>query len=382
VEDIEAQYSRFASSLHFFEFLEPEYYKPEFSVERYKVALDKIATKIPNNEYELAYLLRENPQLFDVIEQIFQLRRFTNAHYLNFLFDVELLNRSQWDEIYDYMLRNINLDEGFRNIFGSELKKNGLDIKNIQQTTDKKLELMSVFKISVDRYSSVVANDTTKTRKHRKRLYERIRKIPAVSERIATYLFNQRDFAEVFQSIKPKKYLEIKRIPVDGKSYSGNYGLYVIERIFSAKNIPNVKKNLIRGHSSRNPIGYDESNFQEIDLPAGWAYAPEVYAKNITKRSSGALKKFDYIIFSDKIPQICIETNFYSTSGTKIGINENEYRMLNEDMSDSPLRFWWITDGNYWLTNDGKKRYIRCIKNHQMNVYNYNQFKEALKALK
>lgn len=380
--DYEEAYRRFASFLHFFEFVQKEYYEPDFDIERYKEEIEKMELKLPKNKKELTFLLREFPRIFDIIEQIYQLKRFTNAHYLNFLFDVKLLNRSNWDEVFEYLKKNMLKDKGFEDIFISELQRAGLDEKDVHIDSEEKLMIMNVIKRCVAKYSYRIANDTTKSQKHRQKLHRKIKNMPDVADRIAGYLFRNRDFADFFQSIKPRKYLRVKRIPVDPKSFSGNYGLYIIENFLEKEGIPKVTKYLIRGNSSKKPITINEENFQGLDIPTGWSYAPELFIEGITKRTSGKLKKFDYILFKDGIPEVCIETNFYSTTGTKIGINEDEYRALNEDMRKSPLQFWWTTDGNYWLTNDGKERYIRCLKDHNMNVYNYNQFRNKIKDLK
>jgi len=100
---------------------------------------------------------------------------------------------------------------------------------------------------------------------------------------------------------------------------------------------------------------------------------------------------FDFILLFNKLPMILIETNFYTTSGTKIAINQGEYVDLLEDVNEfnkangTMLKFIWITDGNYWLTKDGENRFDNLKKNYFKNRYellNYNLFKENLQEIK
>ena len=83
------------------------------------------------------------------------------------------------------------------------------------------------------------------------------------------------------------------------------------------------------------------------------------------------------IIFNDSKPRYLFEVNFYSTAGTKIGINQNEYIDLNNYIKKdfSNFKFYWITDGNYWLTTQGKVRFLNLL-NHFDKIFNINIFAE------
>ncbi len=89
----------------------------------------------------------------------------------------------------------------------------------------------------------------------------------------------------------------------------------------------------------------------------------------------------------NKKPVLLIETNFYSTSGTKIGINQGEYVDLIEDIQNYSkqnklnYKFSWITDGNYWLLKDAGSRFNNLKSNYFKNDYellNYNLFRDFL----
>ncbi|MCX7641249.1 MAG: type II restriction endonuclease, partial [Elusimicrobiales bacterium] len=102
----------------------------------------------------------------------------------------------------------------------------------------------------------------------------------------------------------------------------------------------------------------------------------------IIKTKDNKPKKFDLIIFKDLKPKYLFEINFYSTEGTKIGINQNEYIDLNEFIKNnfSDYRFYWITDGNYWLTSQGKARFLNLLRYFEQ-IFNINTFAEQINYL-
>ena len=108
-------------------------------------------------------------------------------------------------------------------------------------------------------------------------------------------------------------------------------------------------------------------------------FCTERYIEGIIKTRDNKPKKFDLIIFSGHKPKHLFEMNFYSTEGTKIGINQNEYIDLNNYIKSnfSDFKFYWITDGNYWLTTQGKTRFLNLL-NHFDKIFNINIFMERV----
>jgi len=115
----------------------------------------------------------------------------------------------------------------------------------------------------------------------------------------------------------------------------------------------------------------------------GKIFCTERYIEGITKPKDSKPKKFDLVIFSDYKPKYLFEMNFYSTEGTKIGINQNEYIDLNANIKKNfrDFKFYWITDGNYWLTSSGKVRFLNLLKYFD-KIFNINIFTEHLRAFK
>lgn len=112
-------------------------------------------------------------------------------------------------------------------------------------------------------------------------------------------------------------------------------------------------------------------------------FCTEKYVDGVTKPKDKRLKKIDLIIFKDLLPKYLFEMNFYSTEGTKIGINQNEYIDLHNNIKHNfkGLEFYWITDGNYWLTSQGKKRFLNLL-NYFETIYNINLFMENIYKFK
>ena len=110
-------------------------------------------------------------------------------------------------------------------------------------------------------------------------------------------------------------------------------------------------------------------------------FCTERYIDKIIKIKDNKLKKFDLIILHDNKPKYLFEINFYSTEGTKIGINQNEYIDLNNYIKENfrSFKFYWITDGNYWLTTQGKKRFLNLLKYFD-KILNINTFAEQINS--
>ena len=89
-------------------------------------------------------------------------------------------------------------------------------------------------------------------------------------------------------------------------------------------------------------------------------YFKEMYLKDIEKKwnldlseMSGhntSTKRFDFVIKTDKQVYV-IETNFYSSGGSKLNETARSYKMLaQESKSVDGVTFIWFTDGTGWLS--------------------------------
>ena len=368
--DKQKKYLEFASTLSFFQFLQKEFYNPRFNVNNYHEEISLLQNTIPLTVEKLSKILQTNPKLFDIFEQIFQLYRFTNTQLINFLFDVNILNDTNERKIITYLYQNLNEDESFRNIFNKYSEKAGFQyLKDNNLTNINNNLLIKLFKESIVAYVDVSS-------KKRQYMYSRIKNNENVRRIITNYLIDNLKINEMLESINLKEYLKNKRIPKDTKTIHGKFGTIKIKEILIELGIENIDL-----HITTKDLSNDLYNAQELKEYQGkWVFVTEKYLKNILRRKQRTPKKFDFIILYNLVPKYVIETNFYSTSGSKIGINEEEYIDLNEEINEKSkeLTFFWITDGNYWLTSDGESRYTRDLDYFNENILNYNQFKTRM----
>lgn len=62
-------------------------------------------------------------------------------------------------------------------------------------------------------------------------------------------------------------------------------------------------------------------------------------------------RRFDFALFNQSEKQIfLIETNYYSSSGSKLKATAGEYMQLNDFLKRQKATLIWITDGKGWLT--------------------------------
>lgn len=365
----EEKYLSFASNLSFFEFIQEEFYSAKFNVEEYK---DEIAAleKLSNFKREnLEDFILEYPKSFDIFEQIFQLYRFTNTQLINFLFDIDKLNSIQKKDKIEYIFYNIKVDKNFKSIFDKKLRKNDFWYTQIDEmkNVDENL-LIKILKESVVAYIK-------KAIKNRKIIYERIKSDEFTRTRLVNYLYKNLKIEEMIESINIKPYLKYKKIPKDTKSIHGKFGTIKIKQILKETGYENTDQYLPK------VVDIDLSKLEQYSrFKNKKIYVTEKYIRNVLKRKQNKPKRFDFILIDDLKITHAIETNFYSTSGTKIGINEEEYIDLNEEIKEKypNINFLWVTDGNYWLTKNGEQRYLRDLYYFGENILNYNQLKMRL----
>lgn len=356
-------YIEFASRISFFEFIQEEFSKPSFKISNYAEEFEML--KQPLNIDILVDLLKNNPKTFDIFEQSLQLLRFTNAQYIHFLFDTEKLNNCEIDLIKVYAQKSMFCFEN------DERNEKYSELFNKNYTSEYLTDYIYSIKKSVSDYADLCI-------KNKELLYYHIINSINTRIRIANYLIYNLKLDEFAKAVDFKKYLEIKRKPKDTKNLHGKYGGIKISNSLLEQGIVDVSNKLL----------YKNISSKEINLPNEYldkaVFVKEKCIEGILKRKNKKLKKFDFIILKAGLPYIAIETNFYSTFGTKIQINVNEYTDLLEDIyffnnsTSCNLNLCWITDGNFWLTNEGKTLFDNLKSNYfkkDFELLNYNLFK-------
>jgi len=233
--------------------------------------------------------------------------------------------------------------------------------------------LIATFKLAISNYiDKIVKNFSILEMRIKKSEFEDF------SIRFSNYLLDNLQLNKALATINVKKYLQNKRVLLDAKSLHGNYPKIKIIKISESNGYKNI--DCVLNEAGVITLKHDLQ--QQIDvstLSNDKMFCTEKYVDGIIKTKEKKPKKFDLIIFSDYNPKYLFEMNFYSTEGTKIGINQNEYIDLNEYIKEnfSDFKFYWITDGNYWLTTQGKARFLNLL-NYFDKIFNINIFAEQV----
>jgi len=368
----EEVYIDFASKVSFLEFIQDEFKYADIPIEELRQEISLLESRSQWNINDLSEYVKNYPRSFIIFQNIFQLLRFTNAQLIHFVFDVVKLNSLNIDAIYEYMILNLKHDLEFRKIYlktiNQKLEYNNF-ISHINQY-DKKY-LIAIFKLAVSKYIEKIL-------KNFEILEVRITKseFEDFSIRFSNYLLNNLKLNETLDTINIEKYLKNKRIPLDAKSLHGNYPKIKIEKILESNGYKNI--DYLLNNAGIKILKHDlQEQLNDPVLKNSKIFCTERYIDNIIKIKDNKLKKFDLIIFDNSKPKYLFEVNFYSTAGTKIGINQNEYIDLNNYIKKNfgNFIFYWITDGNYWLTTQGKVRFLNLL-NHFDRIFNINIFAE------
>jgi hypothetical protein len=374
----EEVYIDFASKISFLEFIQDEFKDADIPIEKFSQEINLLESEKKWNIGNLSEYVKKYPRSFIVFQNIFQLLRFTNAQLIHFVFDIVKLNSLNINAIYEYMILNIKYDLEFRKMYLKTIDL-ALDyntfILNLEQY-DKKF-LVASFKLAISKYiNKIVKNFYALEARIKKSEFEDF------SIRFSNYLLNNLKLNEMLNSIKLKRYLKNKRIPLDTKSLHGNYPKITIMKALENNSYTNIDDILDNAgiHTLKHNLEH------HIEMPKlennNKIFCTERYIDKVIKSKDGKPKKFDLIIFKKFKPKYLFEMNFYSTSGTKIGINQNEYIDLNNYIKENfnYLKFYWITDGNYWLTTSGKERFLNLL-NHFDKIFNINIFAEQINGL-
>jgi len=376
--DYEKVYIDFAAKISFFEFIQEEFKSSNLEIKTFNDELTALKERKHWNIDNLSSYIREYPRSFLVFQEIVQLIRFTNAQYIHFTFDVGRLNSINLESIFEYMIFNIKYDEEFKKVF-LKLIDRKLSYRIFVENLDKyeKKYLIAIFKQAISKYiDRAVKNFLI--------LEQRIERKEFVdfSVRFSNYLLRNYRINDVLNSVDLAKFLKNKRIPIDTKKIHGNYPKIRLIKMLEKSGYTNIDSALnknsisILKHDIRGQI--DGETFKSKKL-----FCTEKYVEGLVKPSDRKLKKFDLIIFSKLCPKYLFEINFYSTGGTKIGINQDEYVALYRHIEQNfdKFKFYWITDGNYWLTQQGKNRFLNLL-NYFKKIYNINLFAENISCFK
>ncbi|MCX7920322.1 MAG: type II restriction endonuclease [bacterium] len=372
MQNHDAIYEDFASKISFLEFIQDEFRNADIPVSKLQNEIAELSSRANWGTEDLAEYIKRNPKSFQIFEALFQQLRFTNAQLIHFVFDITRLNTLNIESIYEYVILNLKHDEEFKKVFYSVLQPN-FNYEDFMEKIEKlsKKQIIASFKIAISKYIDKISRDF-------KVLEQRItkREFEDFSIRFANYLISNLKINDMLGSVNLYQYLQNKRIPVDTKGLHGKYAKIKVKKILDDRGYICVDHLLEQNNIST--LQFSRCN-KILNSLGEKVYCTEKYVEGIVKPKENKLKKFDLIIFKETKPKYLFEINFYSTEGTKIGINQNEYIDLNNLIKDKypQCSFYWISDGNYWLTSQGKSRFVNLL-NHFQQILNINIFAEKL----
>jgi SOS response regulatory protein OraA/RecX len=349
----------------------------------YKDALDIIEQRGKFEHSELTNLLAEHPEAFDLFEQILQLSNFTTAQWTHMMFDLDKLNSSDITEVMEYLLLNLGQDDHLRDCF---VKKKIIDSGGLPGPTEiqgrERILLVLKAKQEIARLSK---------NRDSAHLHSRLLTIKRVRERVANYLLDAKGLNSVLEGVRPRAYLTNKRKAADTKSAHGKYGSKILStRLKDAKfkecgDLDICKQKMIRRRGTAQLVLSQDTEFcycteKQVESAAN----PGTSISSVSGSGKPLSKRFDFVLLYQGKPRVVIETNFYTTSGSKIGVNEKEYLSLQRyiKQNEKGLRFIWVTDGNYWLTSTGRRMFERLVPDFEDSLMNFGTLTENLRSIR
>jgi hypothetical protein len=377
MDNLESKYLDFAAKVSFFEFIEDEFRPSKIPIDSLSAEINRLGSRGEWNIDDLSDFIKNNPRSFLIFQEIFQLQRFTNTQMIHFMFDTSRMNTLRLDSTFEYAVLNLLNDPQFQKTFLELIQKRirrtvGINEILRDRAVYPKATVVAIFKMTIPYYIKKMQDDVSLIAS---RLSNR--EFGDCPVRMANYFLDKLELNKTLRSINLTEYLKNKKIPRDTKGIHGNYLKMRIKKMLDEHGYFNLDEDLKKLRISELPPNLANKLPRNLYVDRK-VYCTEKSVEGIVKQADGRRKKFDLIIFVNGKPKHLFEMNFYSTEGTKIGINEGEYLELSKFIEENTdFRFHWITDGNYWLTENGEKR-LRNLWNRFGEIYNINTFEERL----
>ena len=126
-----------------------------------------------------------------------------------------------------------------------------------------------------------------------------------------------------------------------------------------------LRENLVEEYIEKAGYKKDVSYFKEMylsDIEKKWDLDLSAMSGN-----NVSTKRFDFVIKTDNQVYV-IETNFYSSGGSKLNETARSYKMLAEESKKvNGVTFIWFTDGIGWLS---ARKNLEETFNEMETIYN------------
>jgi type II restriction enzyme len=131
-----------------------------------------------------------------------------------------------------------------------------------------------------------------------------------------------------------------------------------------------LMENLVESFLKKSKIQEYQKEMYRSEIENKW----NVNLSNISNQGKSE-KRFDFVV---KTPNMIygIETNFYSSSGSKLNETARSYKTLaQEAKSIKDFTFIWITDGNGWINAKNNLEETFDVMEH---IYNINDLENGI----
>lgn len=287
---------------------------------------------------KVAELLRQNPRNFLILTHLHRQLRFTNLELVHFFFDRQRLNDPK------YFVDLLRKDNVFKDVFMRTIRSKRwrqyigeVDLRNLKDPA-----LLACFKKTVTKYLGSESNCWPLWK-------ARIENDATVCQRIAEFVVKNEDLPKLIETDSIKTALERSLRTVNVEILKRKRGAYGSRRVkdilesagFIFKPYSNIKdlEDLERIIRTRSTL---------FSKTTEYIYTTEKLWKKEDKR-------FDFILISKKRVQFVIETNYFTTSMSKIREVVRHFIELKKACRGK-YRLIYITDGMGWfsLTKDIK----------------------------
>ncbi len=133
-----------------------------------------------------------------------------------------------------------------------------------------------------------------------------------------------------------------------------------------------LMENVLQGFIEKEGFVLDKTYFKEMylkDIEHKW----NIDLSSLSNLGKVA-KRFDYVV-KTKDCIYAFETNFYSSSGSKLNETARSYKMLAEESKNiKGFAFVWVTDGLGWV---GAKNNLEETFDVMENIYNIKELSEG-----
>ena len=131
-----------------------------------------------------------------------------------------------------------------------------------------------------------------------------------------------------------------------------------------------LMENLVENYLKKSGVHEYYKEMYRSDIEKKW----NIDLSNISNQGKSE-KRFDFVVKTQKMIY-GIETNFYSSSGSKLNETARSYKTLAKEAEFiDGFTFIWITDGNGWINAKNNLEETFDIMEH---VYNINDLENAI----